>query len=269
MSSRRLLLFAVLIVTLFSLNCHAKTGDRHCDSSCGNIPNISYPFRLKSDPENYGYKDYELACDHNRLVLEFQSAKFYVLAINYNNYTIRLVDVGIQRGNCSSLPLCPLTYDNFPYTRQPYSLFDQLSLKPLSQPSIAAILDCEKPVKNPLYNDATSSNCVKKINSSNSSVSPAQKRHSYLLFGSLNVSDVADLCRIEEIVMTTLWLPPNKSEGNISFLDFHDQLAYGFELSWEYYRVENCTSHNYEYGYDGTVICYPCYKFTNSSFSCA
>ncbi|KAL6990248.1 hypothetical protein U1Q18_001799 [Sarracenia purpurea var. burkii] len=238
-SGRWLLLFAVLIVTLFSLNCHAKTGHHHChSSSCGNIPNIRHPFRLKSDPENCGYKDYELTCDHNgRLVLEFHSAKFYVLAINYNNKTIRLVDVGIQRGNCSSLPLYPLSDLNFTYNRRPYCVFPNFKApKPQSQPSIAAILDCGKPVKSPLYNDATSSNCVKKINSSNSSVSRSPtttKRYSYLLFGSLQVSNVADRCRIEEIVMTTFWLPPNKSKGNISFSDFHNQLAYGFELSWE------------------------------------
>ncbi|KAG5545850.1 hypothetical protein RHGRI_018116 [Rhododendron griersonianum] len=121
-SSKRLLsdvykthtLFLLLALALFLGNCNAQTSPI-CDrpsSPCGNIP-IRHPFRLKGDPENCGIKKYELECKRNRLVLYlFHSAKYYVHAINYNNYTIRVVDAGLQRGNCSSRPLYSISYDD-------------------------------------------------------------------------------------------------------------------------------------------------------------
>ncbi|KAK7847851.1 hypothetical protein CFP56_006117 [Quercus suber] len=33
--------------------------------SCGSIPNISFPFRLSTDPENCGDSRYELLCENN------------------------------------------------------------------------------------------------------------------------------------------------------------------------------------------------------------
>ena len=66
-------------------------------SSCGNIHNISFPFRLKSDPENCGYFGYELSCENNPTVLYLYGGKYYVQEISYNNYTIRIVDSSIRK----------------------------------------------------------------------------------------------------------------------------------------------------------------------------
>ncbi|KAL6012346.1 hypothetical protein ACLOJK_002833 [Asimina triloba] len=37
-----------------------------CSSSCGNLLNISYPFRFKGDQPNYGNPEYELSCEGGR-----------------------------------------------------------------------------------------------------------------------------------------------------------------------------------------------------------
>ena len=66
-------------------------------SSCGNIPNISFPFRLKSDPESCGDPRYELSCENNRTVLHLFAGNYHVQKINYNNYTIRVADVEVGR----------------------------------------------------------------------------------------------------------------------------------------------------------------------------
>ncbi|XAR52227.1 hypothetical protein NMG60_11020176 [Bertholletia excelsa] len=99
-------LIPVDLVTLFLASvlfqcCDGKGSGQQClpPSSCGNILNISHPFRLKGDPEHCGDKKYELSCENNRTVLSSYSGKYYVEAINYQNYTIRLVDVGIRKGN--------------------------------------------------------------------------------------------------------------------------------------------------------------------------
>ncbi|KAG5544848.1 hypothetical protein RHGRI_017342 [Rhododendron griersonianum] len=256
MTSRRLLSDAyknhsllVVVVALFLGNCYAKTSP-NCVSSCGNI-DIRRPFRVEGDPENCGNKKYELKCDHNRLVLNlFSSAKYYVQAINYGNYTIRIVDVGLQHGNCSSLPLYSLSYLNFANHKQkPYSstLYSPDGGASLNQwfTAVALWVDCEKPVKkSPFYTDinTSASSCIGKATfSSSPSLSSGEKRHySYFLFGyNLGGWDVADQCKIDEIVMSTLrW--PSDTERNISFSDFLSDLEYGFELSWLPFFCEQC-----------------------------
>ncbi|RVW87489.1 Rust resistance kinase Lr10 [Vitis vinifera] len=52
---------ALLLLLLVPITCKAKRNHRVCTSSCGNIHNISYPFRLKDDPRSCGESEYELA----------------------------------------------------------------------------------------------------------------------------------------------------------------------------------------------------------------
>ncbi|KAM1263301.1 hypothetical protein ACFXTH_028309 [Malus domestica] len=83
-------LFTVfLVVGFFCVVCSAKDDRHHCaPSSCGIITNISYPFRLKHDPDNCGDQWYNLSCENNRTVLYLYSGKYHVQAINYDNYTV-------------------------------------------------------------------------------------------------------------------------------------------------------------------------------------
>ncbi|XP_059446887.1 rust resistance kinase Lr10-like [Corylus avellana] len=111
----------LILVGLVHQTCSAKDG-HHCPpSSCGNICNISYPFRFESDPENCGNRRYNLSCENNRTVLSLYAGKYYVQEIDYSNYTIRVVDSGIlSHKNDSLIPRYPLYETNFssgdPYT---------------------------------------------------------------------------------------------------------------------------------------------------------
>jgi len=98
-------------------------------SSCGKITDIHNPFRLKGDPEKCGEKRYELDCQNNVTVLYLYSAQYHVEAINYNNYTVRVVDPSLQPHNCSSLPLHSLSRSNFSDTYAYYTDPYQAGLK--------------------------------------------------------------------------------------------------------------------------------------------
>lgn len=65
------ILFSVLIFLIF-INGEARSDKEFCSSapSCGEIRNISYPFRLKEDPSGCGDHDYELSCVNNKTILE-------------------------------------------------------------------------------------------------------------------------------------------------------------------------------------------------------
>ncbi|THG15056.1 uncharacterized protein LOC114278458 [Camellia sinensis] len=247
-----LLLPLLLLHVLFLVNCDALRSDGNCNSSCGNIQNIKYPFRFEGDPENCGKKIYELACHNNRPVLNlFSSGKYYyVKAINYNNYTIRVVDVGIQNGECFSLPLYSLTSGDFGSDRNPYYYYHPSSpyefQREFTLDAVAVLMECENPVNSPLYMNTSNSAYTSCINKTvESSSSQTHYYYSYFLFGNLRASDVADLCRIDEIVATTLWSPTTTASYNSSskFMEFHAQLAYGFELSWVRSLCKQCTGY--------------------------
>ena len=101
--------FIIVVLHVFFLSvCVLGKDDKYqiCStSSCGDIRNISYPFRLEGDPPSCGYPEYELICENNRtLTINLQggkyTGKFLVTQINYHDYTIVVVDPGLKKGKC-------------------------------------------------------------------------------------------------------------------------------------------------------------------------
>ncbi|KAK7851453.1 pentatricopeptide repeat-containing protein [Quercus suber] len=144
--------------------------------------------------------------------------------INYNNYTIRVVDSGIQKDNYfSALSYFFYRYDfssqwsslSYDYYRQNYNA------------RIVVFLSCEKPVNTPFYLDTSTCNDNGEY-SSNSSISHS-KRYKYVTIGTIRAKDVEDSCKLEQMVMTS-W--PGSDNPDISCTEVHNKLVYGFELSW-------------------------------------
>jgi len=239
----------VLQLVVFQ-TCHSNNITTLCaPSSCGNIQNISYPFRLNTDPQSCGNYNYTLICENNiSTVLYLYSGKYYVQAINYGNFTIRVVDAGVQ-GNCCSIPRYSLARDNFSYG-DPYTwyIYKQVPpgvsegfvyywgprhLPPLSLPMI--FMSCENTVNSPLYVDTAPYGL--NYGSGNYSNSSLVTHSNYVTLGGMNASDLMELCSIEKI-----FLLPEKNYTDKSFKEIHSDLAYGFELSWYNIYCENCTT---------------------------
>ncbi|XP_028059794.1 uncharacterized protein LOC114263452 [Camellia sinensis] len=86
----------VVLVLLFFSTCHGRNQNQQLiGSSCGDIQNITFPFQLQSDTQICGgvNNNFTLSCDNNRTILSLSSAKYYVHSINYDNSTIRLIDI--------------------------------------------------------------------------------------------------------------------------------------------------------------------------------
>ena len=66
-----LMAFIALVLVHETCSATAKVNHHCAPSSCGNIHNISFPFRLKNDPENCGDSKYELSCENNHTVLSY------------------------------------------------------------------------------------------------------------------------------------------------------------------------------------------------------
>ncbi|XP_047316303.1 rust resistance kinase Lr10-like [Impatiens glandulifera] len=209
----------------------------HCScsrpSSCGNHEVIvQYPFRFRFDPEGCGMKDYELECENDRPVLYIGSGRYYVLGINYDNYRIRVIDDGIQKGNYSSLPLHFLTpnmwYEelNVPY--------DRIGTK--TERAVIANIKCGKLSSVIELEEEEMDLAVVKLKQTHSEVLTR-----YFLFGTLQEwgrKKLPEGCGIESLHLTLAtsmdWLRRERMSSNdsILFSRFHNDLARGFELGW-------------------------------------
>ncbi|KAG6700631.1 hypothetical protein I3842_08G121500 [Carya illinoinensis] len=209
--SLSLLITIVLVLILVPPASIQKNNHHYCPpSSCGNIPNISYPFRLTSDPPKCGDQRYELSCDdNNHTLLYLHGSKYYVSQINYDNYTIRIVDAGIREDNYSFIPRYFLNRHNLSWPDSDlYPYLTPYDFRRLQLSEVVVIVKCEKPISwdSSFHSYTTSTSCSNINNrsgsSSNSSLSQYSKQYIYLNLGA-NVMNVEESCAIEQMSLTS------------------------------------------------------------------
>ncbi|XP_039173657.1 rust resistance kinase Lr10 [Eucalyptus grandis] len=227
-SYQALLLILVLLQLLTST---AKPSNYLCTSSCGDIHNISYPFRLKSDPKGCGLSKYELACEGNRTVAYFGVGRYYVLFIDYSIGQIRLVDDGIYKDNCSSLPHHLLTRGDTLFGEQYFDAFDRQYSNAFGS---VVIVNCSKTVNSSFY-IAINPSCIVGLYSSNTS-------SSWKLYALTNskASDVRDFCTIHSGTWVSNY-SANYKQINSSLYNYeliHNIMANGFVFDLPYCFVE-------------------------------
>ncbi|KAJ0094531.1 hypothetical protein Patl1_15156 [Pistacia atlantica] len=86
-----------------------------CSSSCGDIKNIRYPFRLKVHPPEFGDSFFELTCQTNKPILQYRSGKYYVKEISYDDQIIKVVDVNLANGSLGALPSQPVSFSEISF----------------------------------------------------------------------------------------------------------------------------------------------------------
>ncbi|CAA2957841.1 rust resistance kinase Lr10-like [Olea europaea subsp. europaea] len=217
------LLFAISMVFLILLHC-ATYCEADCHpTSCGSITNISYPFRLTGDPENCGDSSYELACENNQTILYLSFGRFFVQSISYNNYSIRLLDAGMEKNSCDSFPKnrVPLSHD---YRFTPYDLVS-------NDNTMIIDIHCEAPAESPFY--VHTCICSKNI---------SLQKYSYFVVGNyVRVADLNDSCRID-------WMAECRAKNGHCYIEDgtigcnHPSCRY-----WDPYEFHipshNCSSH--------------------------
>ncbi|KAH6806831.1 hypothetical protein C2S51_027939 [Perilla frutescens var. frutescens] len=213
------LLMIVLVCQYFFQISSAKSNS--CTpSSCGIFRNISYPFRLKDDPNHCGDRRAELACENNVTSIYLNSHKCYVKAINYGTYdnTIRVVDASINNDDTCSFP------NSSAHSYSSSNYWSPSQSQPIN------LMSCPTPLKNSsLFTDITH-DCA----SNNSS---SLSRFTYIKVGFMEASEVPQTCVIDLIVMTSWNRFVDKfmdwnSNNNVSLSEIHQSLLYGFELTF-------------------------------------
>ncbi|XP_042004494.1 LEAF RUST 10 DISEASE-RESISTANCE LOCUS RECEPTOR-LIKE PROTEIN KINASE-like 2.7 isoform X1 [Salvia splendens] len=214
-SSDQSLITSSLLMIILSLHCLFESCDSICSSpsSCGIIPSISSPFRLKGDPKTCGDPIFELSCENNVTSISLNSHKYYVKAINYDNSIMRLVDASINNNDICSFPTYASSAYDFTFdnpNRLPY-------LFPIN-PLPINFISCPNPLTNSsIFTDITTP-CA-----SNSS---QHHRYAYIKVGNMMTSEIPYTCRLDSIAMTS-W----HKFKNVSLSEIHESLLYGFELT--------------------------------------
>ncbi|KAL6321108.1 hypothetical protein AAG906_012880 [Vitis piasezkii] len=203
---------ALTVFHTFLLAICAANGNQTCrPSSCGDVKKISNPFRLKGDPSGCGDPDYEFVCENNRTMVNLEHGKYYVADINYDNYTIRVVDPGVEKGNCFSAPLYSLTREIFRSDKRAYFL------NPHEATNTTVLMNCEQPISDGNYIPITP------CNRSNVTSSSSQA-YVYALYS----------CTIRRTIITQSLKP-----GNLSMSDLQEILLQGLDISFLPFRCKS------------------------------
>ncbi|CAL9031614.1 unnamed protein product [Prunus brigantina] len=84
--------------------------------TCGNGPNISYPFWLSDRQESFcGYPSFKIACNGENPVLSISNDDYIIKHIFYSNHSFVLANAVVYRDKC------PLPLHNFSLDRTPFS----------------------------------------------------------------------------------------------------------------------------------------------------
>ncbi|KAL3714393.1 hypothetical protein ACJRO7_006337 [Eucalyptus globulus] len=228
-----LLLTLVLFLTMIS---NVESSSQRCiPSSCGDVLNISFPFRLKSHQRGCGISKFELACEDNRTILNFLNGQYYVQFINYTGRQIRLVDNGLQRDNCLSLPHHSLSLYDFHRVSTLDNPYSSLSYK-----NISVIVNCSKPVSSPFY--IATDPFIEGSYSTNTS----SNWNLYALVNP-NVSDVRDFCTISSWTWASQDFGGGQAHNSsLNYKQIHNIMADGFVLNYHIFSWKKTSFYYYD-----------------------
>ncbi|CAD6238203.1 unnamed protein product [Miscanthus lutarioriparius] len=103
----------LVFISVTAVRAADAGGQGHCPHfSCGDLHNISYPFRRPGDPPECGVKAYELVCIHGKSTIRINTGTYFVTSINYTAHSFRVVDANLDMHSSCPLP----RWDQFPYT---------------------------------------------------------------------------------------------------------------------------------------------------------
>ncbi|MBA0641227.1 hypothetical protein Goklo_025795 [Gossypium klotzschianum] len=220
---------AVIALFLLPEACIGRNTNKDCGSTmCGNV-DISYPFRLTTQPSNCGDHRLELECDnnnHTNLVMKY--GRFYVQNISYDICTVdyispnlgsqniscetmQAMDANLSKDDNCSLPRNSFTNDNF--CEVPYMLG--------IPSSIMFLMNCSEPMNSSSYINA--SRC------------PTISSYFYFLDSKTRLENFSESCTIDALVPIMV-----DNISGMSTSDIYEKLLLGFDLELDGLNLDFC-----------------------------
>ncbi|XP_044489450.1 rust resistance kinase Lr10-like [Mangifera indica] len=217
-----------------------------CSSSCGNIKDIRFPFRLKANPSDFGDSVFDLSCESNKTILQYGSGKYYVNNISYDYQLINVVDVDLANPSCGALPSRPLSIsktDGVNVNRTGIQFIlrpdDWTSRGHIKHYGEAQFLNCSWNFSHPSYIRVP---CLS-----------GNQSHVYVFFSdSLETTNRHNSCSIISSIPMLLPLQANPDYENIQKF-----LQSGFDLMW---YIAYCNPFEILYGFRQKEYAAPLYR---------
>jgi hypothetical protein len=111
--------------------------------SCGDLHNISYPFRRPGDPPECGVQAYQLVCSSSKAIIHINTGTYFVTDINYTDSSFWVVDANLDMHGSCPLP----RWDQLPYSFEgSYSERDLDYHLSTATVSWACFINCSQPL---------------------------------------------------------------------------------------------------------------------------
>lgn len=111
---RFIMLKSLMVSSLLAVLATNVGGSPCPPFSCGDLRDISYPFRHLGDPPKCGVEAYELICNGPKATIKINTGTYFVTEINYNDSSFgsfRVMDANLDMNSSCPLP----QWDEFPY----------------------------------------------------------------------------------------------------------------------------------------------------------
>lgn len=138
MKSFHLYVLSIILTTLVNQAFAVDSSyyDACKPQTCGNGPNISYPFWLSDQQESYcGYPSFKLACNDQNPVLTISDDDYIIKEIFYSNHSFLVANSAAFKDDECPLPLHKLSLDRTPFsyssTHVDFSFFYNCSQEPV------------------------------------------------------------------------------------------------------------------------------------------
>lgn len=114
--------------------------------SCGELRDVSYPFRRPEDPDGCGVASYELSCSDTKAAIQINTGTYYVVDINYTGSSFVVVDASLDMQSSCPLP----RWDQVPYPNGLQQQFPPYSVELSLAPGVAwaNFVNCSQAVRN-------------------------------------------------------------------------------------------------------------------------
>ncbi|KAF3438588.1 hypothetical protein FNV43_RR21351 [Rhamnella rubrinervis] len=203
--------------------------------TCGNGPNISYPFWVSHQQESYcGYPNFQINCTHKNPILTISNHDYIIKEIIYSNHLLLVANAAVYNDDDD----CPAPRHNLSLDRTPF----QYSSDHID---FSFFYNCSSELPESIYTFPV--NCAS--NTTN---------HSFALFHKealekMNYS--SDWC--QSSVDVAVDMAEDVSFASLLDMTYVEILKMGFFLSWTAHGCSNCQGSGGRCGYDNNeFVCF-------------
>ncbi|XVF09559.1 hypothetical protein REPUB_Repub07fG0104400 [Reevesia pubescens] len=226
----------IIVILLTTLAIEIESADSHFEAcmprSCGNGPNISYPFWILQEQQSFcGYPNFEITCKEENPVLKISEESYIIKDIFYNNNSLLVVNAVVYEDDC------PIPLQNVSLDRTPFSLS-------LDNVNLSFLCNCEEQPEYHTYPVSCASNT---------------SSHSFAVFHKEaleNTNYSVESCH--SFVDAPVYIKDDVGFVSLLEMNYTEVLRVGFILNWTAHSCSNCKRSGGRCGFDNTneFVCF-------------